>query len=88
MDPQLTSLLARIRQLPEGYSEGVYKHARYGITRQTFNQGRSYKVFARELGGKNFISLNFYVQGEKLWLKPCEMSEQKVADFLNEVRLV
>lgn len=61
---------------------------RYGITRTTFTQGRSYKVYAKALGGTDFISLNWYrtAQGERL--KPCEMPEAKVVAFLLGVAVV
>ncbi len=81
-------LRALIERLPEGYSEGIYRGARYGITRQTFNEGRSFKIYAEELGGTDFVSLNYYITQQADRLKPCEMPEQKVADFLRGVRLL
>lgn len=68
--------------VPEGYSELRYGGRRYGVTRRTFNQGRSLKVFAQELGGNDVISLNGYLTARGWQLKPCEMSEHKVLDFL------
>lgn len=78
-------LLSIIKALPEGYSEGQYNEMKYGISKQSFNGGRSFKVFAQELGGTDFISLNYYVTSTKELLKPCEMPEQKVIDFLENV---
>lgn len=77
-----------IDRLPEGYSEGIYEGRKYGISKTTFNQGKSSKVFAEELGGNDFISLNFYQTSKKELLKPCEMPADKVIDFLNGVVLV
>ncbi|WP_367392209.1 peptide methionine sulfoxide reductase [Lewinella sp. LCG006] len=76
-----------IDQLPEGYSEGIYQGRKYGISKKTFNGGKSSKVFAEELGGNDFISLNFYQTSKKALLKPCEMPTAKVIDFLNGVVL-
>ena len=76
-----------IDRLPEGYSEGIYQCRKYGISKTTFNQGKSSKVFAEELGGNDFISLNFYQTSQKDLLKPCEMPAAKVIDFLNGVVL-
>ena len=73
--------------MPEGYSEGVYNGVTYSVTKTTYNHGRSFKVFARELGGKDIISLNYYLTSKKEILKPCEMSEQKVIDFLENVKI-
>lgn len=76
-----------IDRLPEGYSEGIYQGRKYGISKTTFNQGKSSKVFAEELGGNDFISLNFYQTSKKDLLKPCEMPTSKVLEFLTEVVL-
>lgn len=79
-------LLSKITQLPEGYSIGHYRGVKYGITRRTFNRGRSFKVFAEALGDRDFISLNLYLTGGGEHLKPCEMPPEKVIDFLNHVK--
>jgi hypothetical protein len=76
-----------IDRLPEGYSEGLYQDRKYGISKKTFNQGKSSKVFAKELGGNDFISLNFYQTAKKDLLKPCEMPTAKVIAFLTNVVL-
>lgn len=82
------SLLQIIESLPEGYSEGLYKGAKYGITKNTFNSGKSFKVYAKSLKGKDFISLNYYVTSNQEWLKPCEMPKRKVVDFLKKFSLI
>ncbi|MEQ5856827.1 hypothetical protein NFI08_14185 [Halomonas sp. EF61] len=71
-----------LEAVPEGYSEVHYRGRRYAMTRRTFNRGRSLKVFARELGGNDMVSLNGYLTARGWQLKPCEMSEHKVLDFL------
>ena len=75
-----------ILAIPKGYSEVTFQQKRYGLTRTDFNGGRSLKVFARELGGRNFISFNYYRTDRGDYLKPCEMPEQKVCDFLFGIR--
>ncbi|WP_232285927.1 peptide methionine sulfoxide reductase [Aquimarina agarilytica] len=72
----------------EGYSEGIYNAKRYGLTKTTFNKGKSIKFYAEELGGTDFVSLNYYVTKTKELLKPCEMPEKKVIHFLNNVKLI
>ncbi|NYJ28090.1 peptide methionine sulfoxide reductase [Allomuricauda sp. ARW1Y1] len=81
-------IFEKIKMLPEGYSEGMYQGRKYGITKNSFNQGNSFKVYAEELGGTDFISLNYYRTKSQGLLKPCEMPEQKVIDFLENVSLV
>ena len=81
------SLLKYISKIPEGYSEGMYMNVKYGITKSIFNTNKSFKIYAKELQGKNFISLNYYITTTKELLKPCEMPEQKVIHFLQHVDL-
>lgn len=75
-------LLERIKRLPLGYSEVLYLDKKYGVTRTEFNNGNSHKIYAQELGGKDFVSLNYYITRNSESLKPCEMKKQKVIDFL------
>ena len=80
---QLRDLIDRI---PEGYTEGWYEGRRYGLSRRDFNGGKSTKVYARELGGTDFVSFNHYPTARDP-LKPCEMPVAKVLHFLRYVRL-
>ena len=84
----MTSLHKDISRVPLGYSKGMYKGQLFGISKSEFNGGRSIKIFAESLSGNDFISLNYYMTSKGEILKPCEMSEQKVTDFLCKVGLV
>ena len=75
-----------IQGLPDGYSEVRYEHSRYGMTVERFNDGRSFKIYARQLGGNDKISLNFYSSSSGDHLRPCEMPEEKVTRFLRNHR--
>ncbi|MBC8755500.1 peptide methionine sulfoxide reductase [Kordia sp. YSTF-M3] len=79
-------LIKYIEQLPLGYSEVHYHNKKYGVTKSEFNHGNSYKIFAEELGGNDFISLNYYITSKGELLKPCEMPEQKVIHFLTNLK--
>lgn len=81
-------MLKYLNTISEGYSEGIYNNTKYGITKTTFNNGKSIKLYGEELGGKDFVSLNYYITKSKDLLKPCEMSEQKVMHFLQNVALI
>ncbi|MDH7445538.1 peptide methionine sulfoxide reductase [Aquimarina sp. 2201CG14-23] len=81
-------LLTWIQKIPEGYSEGIYNNTKYSITKEIFNHGKSFKIYAKELQGKDFISLNYYLTSTSELLKPCEMPEQKVIDFIKNVHLL
>lgn len=81
-------LLEKIQNLPLGYSKVVYNTKKYSVTRTDFNNGKSFKIYAEELGGTDVISLNYYITNSKELLKPCEMPELKVIDFLNNYKLI
>jgi hypothetical protein len=81
-------ILEKIRTLPIGYSEVIFQHKKYGITRTDFNNGYSIKIYAEELGGKDFISLNYYITSSSESLKPCEMSKEKVIHFIKNIKLL
>ena len=80
-------LSKRIDEIPLGYSEVLYNDKKYGLTKSEFSKGNSLKIYAEELGGNDFISLNYYTTTKGL-LKPCEMPEHKVVHFLNYLKLV
>ena len=80
-------VLDDLNRVDEGYSEGYYNSKKYGMTKTTFNKGKSIKFYAEELGGNDFVSLNYYITNSKELLKPCEMAEQKVIHFLQNVEI-
>ncbi len=75
----LPALLAAV---PAGTSTGRACDKRYIVTRSQFNAGRSAKLVAVELGGGDYISMNFYDLASGPRLYPCEMPAQKVIAFL------
>lgn len=77
-----SSILNRISQIASGYSILSCQEKKYGVTRIDFNKGKNIKLFAEELGGNDFISLNYYLLTSGGQLKPCEMPRSKVLDFL------
>lgn len=73
---------ACLAALPIGTSTGTAQGKRYVATRSLFNNGRSTKLVAEELGGSDYISLNFYDLTAGPGLYPCEMPAEKVIAFL------
>ena len=71
-----------ITMLDDGAYDVSFRTKRYLLRKQTHLDGKLIKLYAEELGGKDFVSLNYYpgLQGELL--KPCEMPEEKVIDFV------
>ena len=68
--------------LPPGTFTGTYQGRQYVVTRQDFSGGKSQKLVAEELGGRDYISLNVYRLKQNAVLKPCEMPEDKVISFV------
>ncbi len=87
-ETHITQLTEHISKIPEGYSEVVYKTRKYSVSKTIFNNGKSLKVYAEELGGTDFISFNYYGTITKNPLKPCEMPEHKVLDFLKNYKTI
>ena len=75
----LTGLFER---LPVGWSVVTYDGRRYGVTRSVRVNGRSESIVAEALDGSDLVSANLYRTHEHDLLKPCEMPEKKVLDFL------
>ncbi|GFE76090.1 hypothetical protein [Novosphingobium sp. TCA1] len=74
---------AALEGLPRGYSEGTFDGRRYGVTVQRSDDGRRNSLFARDLAGTDIVSFNLYrVANGKTFLRPCEMSSEKVVSFV------
>ncbi len=77
-----TTSAASSRVVPEGWSQVVYDGRTWAVTRTVHGDGRSESILAEELGGSDLVSANLYrLDGEDV-LKPCEMPEVKVLEFL------
>ncbi|WP_299503813.1 hypothetical protein [uncultured Roseobacter sp.] len=73
---------AALLALPTGVFRGQTGNRRYVVSKTLFNAGKSIKLVAEELGGDDYISLNFYRLNRGARLYPCEMSAKKVTDFV------
>jgi hypothetical protein len=80
--------IQKIKTLATGYSEVNYEGKRYGVSRTDFNDGKSIKIYAKELSGNHFISFNYYSITKSNLLKPCEMPEREVIHFLEHYKLI
>lgn len=76
------TFLTAFDALPLGSFVGTSQGRRYVITRQDFSNGQSQKLIAEELSGNDYISLNLYRLATGARLKPCEMPETKVIEFV------
>ena len=78
----------RVLELESGSYDVFYQNRRYLLSRESHLQGRLIKLYAKELGGNDFISLNYYPSIKDGLLKPCEMPKEKVMDFILGLELM
>ncbi|MEP5633679.1 MAG: hypothetical protein ABJP79_17515 [Tateyamaria sp.] len=79
----MESFGAALSALPLGTFTGTANGRRYVVTKSVFACGKSIKLVAEELGGTDYISLNWYKLASSTRLKPCEMAETKVRAFVD-----
>jgi len=83
-----TIFYARLVALPNASHYVRYKEAKYLLTKETLLDGKLIKVYAQALGHIDVVSGNYYPSIKNGLLKPCEMSDQKVIDFIVNAVLI
>ena len=77
-----TEFYSKLLALPNGANDVMYKGKRYLLLKKTLLKGKLLKVYAEELGANDIVSGNYYPTMKGGMLKPCEMSDDKVIDFV------
>jgi len=77
-----TEFYTKLLALPNGANDVTYQNKRYLLRKETLLEGKLLKVYAEELGGNDIVSGNYYPTMKQGLLKPCEMSDKKVIDFI------
>jgi hypothetical protein len=77
-----TAFYTNLLLLPNGASYVCYLEKRYLLRKETLLERKLLKIYAEELGGNDIVSGNYYPTIKKGMLKPCEMSDKKVIDFV------
>ena len=80
-----TEFYKKLQALPNGANDVFYQKKRYLLRKETLLDGKLLKVYAEELGGNDVVSGNYYPTIKSGILKPCEMSDAKVIDFVLKV---
>jgi peptide-methionine (S)-S-oxide reductase len=83
-----TDFYIRLLRLPNGANDILYKGKRHLLRKETLLHNRLIKIYAEELGGNNIISGNYYPTIKNGTLKPCEMSNEKVIDFVLNIQII
>jgi len=78
---------SKLLALPDGASYVRYKERRYLLRKETLLNGKVLKLYAEALGSNDIVSGNYYPTIKQGLLKPCEMSEKKVIDFVLHARI-
>ncbi len=71
----------KILSLPDGAYHVFYHDKRYALSKSTHLHAKLIKLYAKRLAENDFVSLNYYPELEN-GLKPCEMPEEKVINFV------
>ena len=77
-----TEFYTKLLALPNGTNDVFYQEMRYLLRKETLLDGKLIKIYAEELGSKDIVSGNYYPTMKNGMLKPCEMSDKKVIDFV------
>ena len=72
----------KLKALQDGAYYVKYKDKKYLLNKETLLNSKLIKIYANELGGNDIVSGNYYTTIKDGLLKPCEMSEAKVIDFI------
>ena len=85
---KLRKLRDGLASFPSGYMHGRYQGRLYGVSVTRPLPGIE-KVYAEELAGTDVISFNLYTTPTSgPLLKPCEMSSDRVVDFVLGIELI
>lgn len=74
--------------LPNGANDVIYQNKRYLLRKETLLEGKLLKIYAEELGGNDIVSGNYYPTIKEGMLKPCEILDKKVIDFVLHAQIL
>ena len=77
-----------IINLPLGSFYCKYNGSKYLVTKHLYSNGKIIKLYAKELKGTDIVSGNYFLTIKDGLLKPCEMSDKKVIDFINNLQIL
>jgi peptide-methionine (S)-S-oxide reductase len=78
----------KLLALPDGANDLYYQHKRYLLRKETLLDGKLIKIYAEDLSSKDIVSGNYYPTMKNGMLKPCEMSDEEVIDFVLHAELI
>ncbi len=83
-----TEFYTKLLALPNGANNVIYLGKRYLLRKETLLRGKLLKIYAQRLDVIDIVSGNYYPTMKGGMLKPCEMSDTKVIDFVINARML
>jgi len=78
----------KLIKLPLGSFFAIYNDSKYLVKKESFSQNKILKIYAKELKGNDIVSGNYFLTIKDGLLKPCEMSDKKVIDFVLNIKVL
>ena len=78
----------KLLALPDGANSVRYNDQRYLLRKETLLGGKLIKLYAEDLASNNIVSGNYYPTMKNGLLNPCEMSDEKVIDFVLHAQVI
>jgi len=66
----------------------IYNNNKYLVTKNTIANNGIVKLYAEQLKNIDIVSCNYFINIKNGLLKPCEMSDVKVIDFVLNMKLI
>ena len=83
-----TEFYMKLLTLPDGANDLIYDNRRYLLRKETLLDGKLIKIYAEDLSANDIVSGNYYSSMKGGMLKPCEMSDKKVIDFVLHAQVI
>ena len=83
-----TEFYKQLLALPTGATYVLYQRKRYLLRKETLLEGKLIKLYAEDLASTDIVSGNYYPTMKNGLLKPCEMSDEKVIDFVLHAEII
>jgi hypothetical protein len=83
-----TLFFTKLVSFKDGVYKVMYQKRVYLLHKKSLFSNKIIKLYAKELRGNDIVSGNYYPTIKNGTLKPCEMSEQKVVDFVLNTKVL
>lgn len=83
-----TEFYTKLLALPNGANNVSYLGKRYLLRKETLLEGKLLKIYAERLDIVDIVSGNYYPTMKGGILKPCEMSDEKVINFVLHASII